>query len=98
MLVPIQRMAGGPSILEHLFESNGPRSRRRPRTRFPSERTASVKQPLPSRRLTGMHAPMHGPTRQIAISAVRTAFLVAVAMLLILGLLPAVLAVQAATM
>ena len=45
-----------------------------------------------------MHAPMHGPTRQIAVSAVRTALLVAVAMLLILGLLPAVLAVQAASM
>jgi hypothetical protein len=41
---------------------------------------------------------MNAPTRQVAISAVRTALLVAVAMLLILGLLPAVLAVQAASM
>jgi hypothetical protein len=44
-------------------------------------------------RLTGMHAPM----RQIAFSAIRVSALVALAMLLILGLLPAVLAVQAAT-
>ena len=44
------------------------------------------------RRLTGMHAPM----RQIAFSAIRTGALVALAMLLILGLLPAILAVQAA--
>ena len=36
--------------------------------------------------------------RQVAVSAIRTGFLVAVAMLLILGLLPAVLAVQAAGM
>ena len=57
-----------------------------------------VKQPPPSRRLTGMHAPMPAPSRQVAISAVRTALLVAIAMLLILGLLPAVLAVQAASM
>jgi len=35
--------------------------------------------------------------RQVAISAIRTGLLVAIAMLLILGLLPAVLAVQAAT-
>ena len=41
---------------------------------------------------------MHAPMRQLAISALRTGILVAVAMLLILGLLPAVLAVQAASM
>jgi hypothetical protein len=45
-----------------------------------------------NRRLNGMHAPM----RQIAFSAIRTGALVALAMLLILGLLPAILAVQAA--
>jgi len=61
-------------------------------------RIPRVKQHPATRRLTGMHAPMHAPTRQVAISAVRTALLVAVAMLLILGLLPAVLAVQAASM
>jgi hypothetical protein len=41
---------------------------------------------------------MHAPMRQVAISALRTAVMVAVALLLILGLLPAVLAVQAASM
>jgi hypothetical protein len=51
-----------------------------------------MKQNRPDRRLTGMHAPM----RQFAFSAMRVGILVAVAMLLILGLLPAVLAVQAA--
>ena len=45
------------------------------------------------RRLTDMHAPM----RQIAFSAIRVGAMVALAMLLILGLLPAVLAVQAAS-
>lgn len=40
---------------------------------------------------------MHAPMRQIAFSAIRTAILVALAMLLILGLLPAILAVQAAS-
>ena len=93
MLVPIQRLAGGSSILEHLFESMSPAVRRRPLTRFPSGEPPSVKQPHPSRRLNGMHAPM----RQVAFSAIRTGLLVAIAMLLILGLLPAVLAVQAAT-
>jgi hypothetical protein len=39
---------------------------------------------------------MHAPMRQITYAAVRTGALVALAMLLILGLLPAVLAVQAA--
>jgi hypothetical protein len=39
---------------------------------------------------------MHAAMRQIAFSAIRTGALVALAMLLILGLLPAVLAVQAA--
>ena len=51
-----------------------------------------MKQDRACRRLTGMHAPM----RQIAFSALRTGAMIALAMLLILGLLPAVLAVQAA--
>jgi hypothetical protein len=45
------------------------------------------------RRLTDMHAPM----RQITFSAVRIGAMVALAMLLILGLLPAILSVQAAS-
>ena len=40
---------------------------------------------------------MHAPLRQIAFSAVRVGAMIALAMGLILGLLPAVLAVQAAT-
>ena len=40
---------------------------------------------------------MHAPMRQFALSAARIGFMVALAMLLILGLLPAVLAVQAAS-
>jgi hypothetical protein len=40
---------------------------------------------------------MHAGMRQITLSALRTAAMVVLAMLLILGLLPAVLAVQAAT-
>jgi len=40
---------------------------------------------------------MHAPMRQIAFSAVRVLALVGLAMLLILGLLPAVLAVEAAS-
>lgn len=52
-----------------------------------------MKQGQGCRRLTGMHAPM----RQIAFSTARILALVALAMLLILGLLPAVLAVQAAS-
>ena len=40
---------------------------------------------------------MHAPMRQVAYSAIRLGAMVALAMLLILGLLPAVLAVQAAT-
>jgi hypothetical protein len=41
---------------------------------------------------------MHAPMRQIAFSAVRTGAMVAFAMLLILGLLPAILAAQAAAL
>jgi len=52
-----------------------------------------MKQEPPSRRLTGMHAPM----RQLAFSVIRIGAMVALAMLLILGLLPAILAVQAAS-
>ena len=51
-----------------------------------------MKQERASRRLTGMQA----PRRQIAFSAIRTGAMVALAMLLILGLFPAILAVQAA--
>jgi hypothetical protein len=40
---------------------------------------------------------MHAPVRQVAFSAIRAGAMVALAMLLILGLLPAVLAVQAAS-
>ena len=59
-------------------------------TRFP---VAGSKHPVTPWRLTGMHAGM----RHIALSALRTGVMVALAMLLILGLLPAVLAVEAAT-
>lgn len=40
---------------------------------------------------------MHAGLRQVAFSAIRISVMVALAMLLILGLLPAVLAVQAAS-
>ena len=40
---------------------------------------------------------MHAPMRQIAFSAIRVGAMVALAMGLILGILPAVLAVQAAS-
>ena len=40
---------------------------------------------------------MHAPMRQVAYSTIRLGAMVALAMLLILGLLPAVLAVQAAS-
>jgi hypothetical protein len=40
---------------------------------------------------------MHAPMRHVAYSAIRLGAMVALAMLLILGLLPAVLAVQAAS-
>lgn len=40
---------------------------------------------------------MHAPMRQVAFSAARVGVMVALAMLLILGILPAVLTVQAAT-
>jgi hypothetical protein len=56
-------------------------------------RSIGTKQGWAGRRLTDMHAPM----RQIAFSAIRIGAMVALAMLLILGLLPAVLAVQAAS-
>ena len=50
------------------------------------------------RRLNGMHAPTHfdRPLRPVARTALRTALSVVVASILILVLLPAVLAVQAA--
>jgi len=40
---------------------------------------------------------MHAPVSQVAFSAIRVGAMVALAMLLILGLLPAILAVQAAS-
>jgi hypothetical protein len=40
---------------------------------------------------------MHAPMRQVAYSAIRLGAMIALAMGLILGLLPAVLAVQAAS-
>ncbi len=51
-----------------------------------------------ARRLNGMQAPIQldRPLRPVARTALRTAFSVVVALLLILVLLPAVLAVQAA--
>jgi len=64
-----------------------------PRTRFPSNRPKRTKQDDRGRRLTDMHAPV----RQVAFSAIRVGAMVALAMLLILGLLPAILAVQAAS-
>jgi hypothetical protein len=46
-----------------------------------------------------MHAPIHHdrPLRPVAMTALRTALTVAMAMLMILVLLPAVIAAQAAT-
>ena len=41
---------------------------------------------------------MDAPTRQLAFAVIRIGLMVGLAMLLILGLLPAVLAVQAANM
>jgi len=52
-----------------------------------------MKQEGVCRRLNGMHAPM----LQIAFSAIRIGAMVALSMLLILGLLPAILAVQTAS-
>ena len=40
---------------------------------------------------------MHAPMRLVALSTIRVGAMVALAMLLILGLLPAVIAVQAAS-
>jgi hypothetical protein len=50
------------------------------------------------RRLTGMHAPIRldRPLRPVIMTALRSGLAVVVAMLLILVLLPAVIAVQAA--
>jgi hypothetical protein len=49
-------------------------------------------------RHTGMHAPIHlsRPLRPVAATALRTALAMVVAVLLILVVLPAILAVQAA--
>jgi hypothetical protein len=63
------------------------------RTKFTVHAPRTTKQKPAVRRLTGMHAPM----RQVAFSAARIGFMVALAMMLILGLLPAILSVQAAT-
>ena len=63
-------------------------------TKIPSEfAPLDTKHKPTSRRLTDMEAPM----RQIAFSAVRLGAMVALAMLLILGILPAILSVQAAS-
>jgi hypothetical protein len=80
-------------MVEHLFYLGNVRVPVATPTRFPSEVPESMKQEHPRQRLTGMHAPM----RQIAFSAIRIGAMVALAMLLILGLLPAILAVQAAS-
>jgi hypothetical protein len=40
---------------------------------------------------------VHGPIQQVAVSVLQAGILVALAMLLILGLLPAVLAAEAGT-
>ena len=52
-----------------------------------------MKQAWPSQRLTGMQP----AARQIAFSVIRIGILVALASLLIMGIFPAVLAVEAAT-
>ena len=61
--------------------------------------SADVKQHRGVRRLLAMHAPTHfdRPIRPVAWTALRTAFAVVAATLLILVVLPAALAVQAAT-
>ena len=46
-------------------------------------------------RLEGRLSGVHAPIRQVVVSVLQTGFLVALAMLLILGLLPAVLAAEA---
>jgi hypothetical protein len=51
-----------------------------------------MKQDLPGRRLTRMQAPL----RQIVFPVLRAGAMVALAMLLILGLFPAILAAEAA--
>jgi hypothetical protein len=58
-----------------------------------------AKQPDDVRRLLAMHAPTHldRPLRPVATTALRTALAVVAATLLILVVLPAILAVQAAT-
>jgi hypothetical protein len=58
-----------------------------------------AKQPDIVRRLLAVHAPIHldRPIRSVATTALRTALAVVVATLLILVVLPAILAVQAAT-
>ena len=53
----------------------------------------STKQELPGRRLTGMHAPF----RQVFVPVLRAGALIGLAMLLILGLFPLVLAAEAAS-
>ena len=50
-----------------------------------------MKQDLPNRRLTGMHAPL----RQLIGPFLRVGAMVGLAMLLILGLFPAILAAEA---
>ena len=83
----------GLPTIEHPFSLDHPGPGPTPDQIPIRESTESTKQDEPGRRLTDMHAPM----RQIAYSALRLGVMVALAMLLILGLLPAVLAVQAAS-
>ncbi len=78
--------------IEHPFYV-GARVRGRTGTQFPQIPGEFTKQDRPCRRLTTMHEPI----RQIAFAAVRTGAMVAIAMFLILGILPAILAVQAAS-
>ena len=52
-----------------------------------------MKQAMPDRRLTGMHAPQ----RQFVVPVLKACAMVALAMLLILGLFPAILAAEAST-
>jgi hypothetical protein len=97
-VLPVVAGWRGQTSIEHPFTSSralraaivAPAVLLETRTRF---RYAYTKQPEAHRRLNGMPA----PTRQIAFSVLRIGVLVALAMLLILGILPAVLAVEAAS-
>ena len=97
-MLPVVAGWRGQASIEHPFTSSrapgaaivAPPVLIETRTRF---RYAGTKQRVAHRRLNGMQA----PTRQIAFSVLRIGIMVALAMLLILGILPAVLAVEAAS-